>query len=62
MPPTGALYSGSAEAMLEDIERQFHLDEDVLVSLTKAYLDELAEGLGAYGNALAMMYVFLFFL
>jgi hypothetical protein len=51
------LYSDSAEAILEDIERQFHLDADVLVSLTKAYLDELAVGLGAYGNALAMMCV-----
>jgi len=60
MPPTGALYSDSAEAILEDIEKQFHLDADVLVSLTKAYLDELAEGLGAYGNALAMMYVVFF--
>jgi hexokinase len=55
MPPTGASYSDSAEKILEDIENQFHLDVDRLISLTKAYLDELAKGLGAYGNALAMM-------
>jgi hexokinase len=56
MPPTGALYSDSAEGMLEDIEKQFHLDTDALISLTRAYLDELAQGLGSYGNSLAMMY------
>lgn len=55
MPPTGALYSDSAENIVAEIEKQFSIDKDALVALTRAYLDELAEGLGAYGKSLAMM-------
>jgi hexokinase len=55
MPPTGALYSDSADTILEDIENQFRLDTDTLVGLTRAYLDELAEGLATYGKPLAIM-------
>jgi hypothetical protein len=60
MPPTGTIYSDSTEDIVRDIEHQFYLDAEKLVGLTKAYLEELAEGLRRYGCALAMMSVFYF--
>lgn len=60
MPPTSALVSNSVDNILQDIERQFHLDSNGLIVLTKAFLDEVAEGLGTYGHPMAMMYALLF--
>lgn len=60
MPPTSALVSNSIDDILQDIEKQFHLDPSALVALTKAFLDEVAEGLGMYGHPMAMMYALLF--
>lgn len=60
MPPLSALVSNSVDETLQDIERQFHLDSNALVALTKAFLDEVTEGLGVYGHPMAMMYALSF--
>lgn len=60
MPPTSALIFDSTDQLIQDIEKQFHLDVDALVSLTKAFLDEVAEGLGTYGHPMAMMYALIY--
>lgn len=57
MPPTTALFSDSAEDIVGAIEKQFDLDADALTGMTKAFLEEVGEGLGKYGHPLAMMCV-----
>ena len=62
MPIIGALSGVSIEEerrVLDDIEHQFHLDEDVLIRITKQFLDDMHLGLGEYNHPLAMMCVFL---
>lgn len=57
MAPTTALFADSPEGILEDIEKQFRLGSEELHDLTKAFLEEVNEGLSKYGHPLAMMYV-----
>lgn len=44
-----------ARLVLQDIEDQFHLDDDALKTITKQFLDDFEIGLGEYGQAMAMM-------
>lgn len=46
------------QGVLEDIAQQFTLDDEQLLSITQQFLDDFALGLGDYGNAMAMMYVY----
>lgn len=43
------------QAILEDIESQFYLGEDGLVTITKQFLADFSAGLGEYGHPMAMM-------
>jgi len=45
------------QAVFDLLDRQFSLDENVLVQLTKAFLEEFKTGLGSYNHAMAMMWV-----
>ncbi|EPT03115.1 hypothetical protein FOMPIDRAFT_1022483 [Fomitopsis schrenkii] len=61
MPIIGALSGVSIEEerrVLDDIEHQFHLDEDVLIRITKQFLDDMHLGLGEYNHPLAMIPTF----
>lgn len=61
MPIIGALSGVSVEEerrILDDIEHQFHLDEDALIRITQQFLEDMHLGLGEYSHPLAMMYVF----
>lgn len=57
MAPTFALYSHSQTDVLDTIRAQFTLSEDTLLSITKTFLREAAEGLASYGQSMAMMCV-----
>lgn len=57
MAPTSALYLHSQQEVLDTIRVQFTLSEDTLLSITKTFLREAAEGLASYGQSMAMMYV-----
>ena len=60
MPIIGALSGVSVEEerrILDDIEHQFHLDEDALIRITQQFLKDMHLGLGEYNHPLAMMCV-----
>jgi len=57
MPPTTAIFTRDAQRLFDDIEEQFTLSTESLVDLTKAFLDEIARGLGEYNHPMAMMCV-----
>jgi hexokinase len=57
MVATSALVVDDVQRVFDGIERQFELDTDSLVALTKAFLDEVARGLATYGQPMAMMCV-----
>jgi hexokinase len=57
MVSTAALDVDDVQRVFDGIERQFQLDTDTLVTLTKAFLDEVANGLTNYGRPMAMMCV-----
>ena len=49
MPIIGALSGVSVEEerrILDDIEHQFHLDEDALIRITQQFLEDMHLGLG----------------
>jgi hexokinase len=47
----------SPQAVFDLLSRQFSLDENVLVELTKTFLEEFKIGLGSYNHPMAMMWV-----
>ncbi|KAF7977230.1 hypothetical protein HWV62_4327 [Athelia sp. TMB] len=58
MALTSALCDDSVEALVSNIEAQFDLAPAQLEDLTKAFLDEVAQGLSAYRQPLAMIPTF----
>jgi hypothetical protein len=46
----------SPQRFLEDLEGEFTLDSEELLSITQQFLDDFAKGLGEYGQPMAMMY------
>ena len=60
MPVTTAIYNAHTDkisSLLTDIEQQFTLDEDVLISITSHFHKLVNLGLSEYGHPMAMMYV-----
>ena len=57
MPVTTALHTDKISSILADIEQQFTLDEDVLISITSHFHNLFNLGLSEYGHPMAMMYV-----
>ncbi len=59
MPVTTATYSAHPDknSSLEDREKQFTLDVDVLISVTSHFHKLFHQGLSKYGHPMAMMYV-----
>src|SRR6266702_6030304 len=60
MPVTTATYSAHPDknsSLLEDREKQFTLDVDVLISVTSHFHKPFHQGLSKYGHPMAMMYV-----
>lgn len=47
----------SPQAVFDLLSRQFSLDENVLVELTRTFLEEFKTGLGNYNQPMAMMWV-----
>lgn len=45
------------QTVFDLLDRQFRLDENVLVELTKTFLKEFKTGLGSYNHPMAMMWV-----
>ena len=45
------------QTVFDLLNRQFSLSENVLVGLTKAFLEEFKTGLGGYNHPMAMMWV-----
>jgi hypothetical protein len=61
MPVTTAIYNAHTDkisSLLADIEQQFTLDEDVLISITLHFHKLFNLGLSEYGHPMAMMYVY----
>ncbi|KZP07136.1 hypothetical protein FIBSPDRAFT_914553 [Athelia psychrophila] len=58
MAPTSVQRSDSAEALVADIESQFDLSTPQLEGITRAFLEEVAQGLSSYGHPLAMIPTF----
>jgi hypothetical protein len=59
MPITTAIYNPhphTINSLLADIEQQFALDEDVLISITSHFHKLFNLGLSDYGHQMAMMY------
>jgi hexokinase len=46
-----------SQAVFDLLSRQFSLDENVLIDLTKTFLEEFKTGLGSYNHPMAMMWV-----
>jgi hexokinase len=44
-----------ARLMLQDIEDQFQLDDEALLTIATQFLSDFELGLGEYGQAMAMM-------
>lgn len=62
MPPTApakrlAASPDVARRVLDDIEDQFHLDQDDLIAITTRFLEEIHSGLLEYNHPMAMMCV-----
>lgn len=57
MAPTSAVFSREHQKVIDDINDQFQLPNESLISITKAFLDEYSKGLSAYGHPMAMMCV-----
>ena len=55
MAPIPALSASNAQHVIDDIDAQFQLKQDVLIELTKAFVEEYRLGLSQYGKAMAMM-------
>ena len=55
MPAIPAFQYDSDKEIFGLLERQFSIGEDVLVGLTKAFLDEFKLGLSEYNHDMAMM-------
>jgi hexokinase len=61
MPVTTAIYNAHTDkisSLLADIEEQFTLDEDVLISITLHFHKLFNLGLSEYGHPMAMMYAY----
>ncbi|KZT74519.1 hexokinase [Daedalea quercina L-15889] len=61
MAKLGVLSAASVEAerkILDDIEEQFHLDEDALIEITKQFLEDFRTGLAEYNHPMAMIPTF----
>jgi hexokinase len=43
--------------ILNEIEQQFFLSDDRLLTITRQFVEDFSLGLGEYGKAMAMMYV-----
>jgi len=52
-------YSHKINSVLSDIEEQFTLDEQALISITSHFHKLFNLGLSEYGHPMAMMYVFM---
>jgi hexokinase len=50
-----ALQFKDAQEVFDLIDHQFSISNDVLVELTKAFLDEFKTGLSTYNQPMAMM-------
>jgi len=61
MPSTTANSSEDPQHVLDEINYQFRLKPETLQALTRAFLDEFAQGLSSYNHPMAMMYDFLQF-
>ena len=59
MASISSFYYKNAQEVFDIIEDQFTLQPDLLVELTKAFLDEVKIGLTNYNQAMAMMYAFI---
>lgn len=60
MAPLAAISNSlpdSAGQILDSIELQFKLDDVALTRITTQFLQEIANGLAEYGQAMAIMYV-----
>ena len=60
MPITTAIYNAHSHkinSLLSDIEEQFTLDEQALISITSHFHKLFNVGLGGYNHPMAMMYV-----
>ncbi|KAF9569461.1 hexokinase [Agrocybe pediades] len=58
MPAIPALHNDSGKAVFDLLEQQFTIGEDVLVGLTKAFLEEFKLGLSEYNHDMAMIPTF----
>ncbi|KAF8643061.1 hypothetical protein AX16_009229 [Volvariella volvacea WC 439] len=58
LPATHALAYKQAKHVFEQIHQQFQLDDDTLIGLVKAFLDEFKRGLENYNQPLAMIPTF----
>ena len=61
MASISSFYYKSPKEVFEFIGKQFTLEPDFLVELTKAFLDEVKIGLTNYNQAMAMMCALSFF-
>jgi len=60
MAPIAAISNSrpdTASQILDAIEVQFKLDDVALTRITTRFLQEVADGLAEYGQAMAIMYV-----
>lgn len=60
MAPLAAISNSlpdTAGQVLDSIEVQFKLDDVALTRITTQFLQEIADGLAEYGQAMAIMYV-----
>jgi hexokinase len=58
MASISALSSSDPQHIIEQINAQFQLDNEMMISITTAFLDEYARGLSAYGHPMAMIPTF----
>ncbi|KAH9962411.1 hexokinase-domain-containing protein [Russula dissimulans] len=58
MPVTTAIYNAHPNAVLADIEQQFSLDQDTLLSITSHFHKLFNLGLSEYGHPMAMIPTF----
>ena len=56
MPIITAIYNAHLNTVLADIEKQFSLDQDTLISITSHFHKLFNLGLTEYGHSMAMMY------
>lgn len=57
MASTSSFFYKDPQDVLDDIDYQFQLSPATLISLSRAFLNEFAVGLGNYNHAMAMMFV-----